>query len=59
MAPYHNRQVVVVPREAWAGWLSGALEAEILRPAPAGTLKVVQDRLTGRRPGPAPVRGAP
>ena len=43
MAPYHNRQAVVVPREAWAGWLSGAPEADILKPAPAGTLKVVQD----------------
>lgn len=51
MAPYHNRQVVVVPREAWAGWLAGAPEAEILKPAPAGTLKVVQDS-PGQPPAP-------
>ena len=43
MAPYHNRQVALVPREAWAGWLSGAAEADILGPAPAGTLKVAKD----------------
>lgn len=43
MAPYHNRQVVVAPREAWADWLAGAPEADILKASPAGTLKVVQD----------------
>jgi putative SOS response-associated peptidase YedK len=54
MAPYHNRQVVVVPREAWAGWLAGAPEADILKPAPAGTLKVAQDS-----PGRAPALALP
>ncbi len=43
MAPYHNRQVVVVPRDGWAGWLSGAPEGEILRAGPSGALKVAQD----------------
>jgi putative SOS response-associated peptidase YedK len=52
MAPYHNRQVVIVPREAWAGWLSGAPEADVLRPAPAGSLKVVKDS-QGRDPSPS------
>jgi putative SOS response-associated peptidase YedK len=52
MAPYHNRQVALVPRQAWAGWLSGAPEADILEPGPAGTLKVVQDS-PGQAPPPA------
>ena len=50
MTPYHNRQVALIPREAWAGWLSGAPEAELLGPAPAGTLKVAKD--TPDRPPP-------
>ena len=36
MAPYHNRQVVVVPRAAWAGWLQGAPRTTSLRPARPG-----------------------
>jgi putative SOS response-associated peptidase YedK len=43
MAPYHNRQVVLVPRDRWADWLAGAPEADLLTPAPAGTLKVAKD----------------
>ena len=43
MAPYHNRQVVLLPRERWADWLSGAPEAELLKPGPAGSLKVARD----------------
>jgi putative SOS response-associated peptidase YedK len=43
MAPYHNRQVVLLPRERWGDWLGGAPEADLLKPAPAGTLKVVKD----------------
>jgi putative SOS response-associated peptidase YedK len=40
MAPFHSRQVVVLsPREAVA-WLGGGAEAELLRPAEAGTLAV-------------------
>jgi putative SOS response-associated peptidase YedK len=52
MAPYHNRQVVVVPRAAWAGWLEGEAEADILKAGPAGSLKVVQDS-PERAPPPA------
>ena len=43
MAPYHNRQVVLLPREAWADWLAGAPETELLKPTPAGGLKVARD----------------
>jgi putative SOS response-associated peptidase YedK len=52
MAPYHNRQVAVVPRAAWAGWLSGEPEADILKAGPAGSLKVAQDS-PERSPPPA------
>ena len=41
VAPYHNRQIVIVPREQWAGWLDGsAAEPKVLRPSEAGTLQV-------------------
>ena len=39
--PYHNRQVAVLPRERWGPWLDGSVSAkELLRPCPAGSLKV-------------------
>lgn len=39
IAPYHARQVVVLGRAAWAGWLDADVPvAELCRPAPAGTL---------------------
>jgi putative SOS response-associated peptidase YedK len=39
VAPYHDRQVVVLGPEKSAAWLSGAnSEREILVPSPAGTL---------------------
>jgi putative SOS response-associated peptidase YedK len=57
MAPYHNRQVVLVPREAWAGWLSGAPEAEILKPGPAGTLQVAKDSPERTAPPALPLFG--
>lgn len=57
IAPYHNRQVVLVPREAWAGWLSGGSEAEILRPAPAGALKVIKDSPDRPQPPALPLFG--
>ncbi|MBB5710823.1 SOS response-associated peptidase family protein [Sphingomonas xinjiangensis] len=45
IAPYHNRQVVVLGRKDWAKWLNPAVPAgDVLRPAPAGTLKVTQVR---------------
>ena len=43
VAPYHDRQVVVLGLEKWAAWLSGARnEGEILVPSPAGTLSVAR-----------------
>ena len=43
IAPYHSRQVVLLDRPDWAGWLSGeAPAAELLRPVPEGTLTVEQ-----------------
>ena len=39
IAPYHSRQIVLLDRRDWAGWLSGAVPApELMRPVPAGTL---------------------
>lgn len=39
--PYHDRQVVVVPRAQWAAWLDPESDpAEVLRPSPAGSLSV-------------------
>lgn len=41
IAPYHGRQIVLPPRDLWAGWLDGSLPAgEVLLPSPAGTLSV-------------------
>jgi putative SOS response-associated peptidase YedK len=45
VAPYHDRQVVVLPREDWRAWLDLARpEVELLRPLPAGSLGVQLDR---------------
>jgi putative SOS response-associated peptidase YedK len=41
VAPYHNRQVAVLPREAWRPWLDGSAPArELLGPCAAGMLQV-------------------
>lgn len=41
VAPYHNRQIVVLDRSAWHDWLSGAVPAgALLRPSPEGTFTV-------------------
>ncbi len=40
VAPIHNRQPVVLDREAWAAWLDGA--AGLLGPSPTGSLEVVE-----------------
>jgi putative SOS response-associated peptidase YedK len=41
VAPYHNRQVVVLQPENWAAWINLTKpEAELLRPLPAGSLSV-------------------
>lgn len=39
IAPIHDRQIVILPPEQWAAWLAlSKPEAELLVPAPAGTL---------------------
>jgi putative SOS response-associated peptidase YedK len=44
VAPYHDRQVVVLPREDWGAWLDLTRpEAQLLRPLPAGSLKASPD----------------
>lgn len=41
VSPYHQRQVAVLAPESWAAWLDGSgREADLLAPAPAGTLEV-------------------
>lgn len=45
IAPIHDRQVVVLARDDWDGWLSGGREEALLRPTPGGTLEVVRDKL--------------
>jgi len=44
IAPYHDRQIVILPREQWASWLDVSKPPPQIGPAPAGTLKVVQIR---------------
>lgn len=41
VAPIHNRQIVVLDRNRWAAWLNPqTAEADLLKPSPAGSLKV-------------------
>ena len=40
IAPYHDRQVVVLAPDRWEAWLAGGPEAELLQPSPAGALTV-------------------
>jgi putative SOS response-associated peptidase YedK len=43
--PYHDRQIVVLPREDWARWLNPVYPAaDLLKPAPAGSLEVTRIR---------------
>jgi putative SOS response-associated peptidase YedK len=43
VAPYHNRQVVVVDRTDWGRWLDPSVPArEICKPLPAGSLAVAK-----------------
>jgi putative SOS response-associated peptidase YedK len=43
IAPYHDRQVVVLPRNQWARWLDLSVPAAaVLGPLPAGSLDIVQ-----------------
>ena len=41
VAPYHNRQIAVLPPSGWKTWLDySAPAADLLKPLPAGTLNV-------------------
>ncbi|MEZ2127688.1 MULTISPECIES: SOS response-associated peptidase [unclassified Sinorhizobium] len=43
IAPYHDRQIVILERSAWADWLDPAVPAQsLIKPLPAGTLSVEQ-----------------
>ena len=43
IAPYHDRQIVVIEREAWADWLDPSVSArDLIKPLPSGSLKVEQ-----------------
>jgi putative SOS response-associated peptidase YedK len=45
VAPYHNRQVVVLRPEDWSAWIQlSKSEAELLRPLPQGSLDVATVR---------------
>jgi putative SOS response-associated peptidase YedK len=51
VAPYHNRQVAVLPQTDWKAWLDPAVPAaDVLKPLPEGTLNV---QLTPRETAPA------
>jgi putative SOS response-associated peptidase YedK len=41
VSPAHGRQVAVLPRADWGGWIDGSIPAQqLLRPSPAGTFRV-------------------
>ncbi|MBL3684611.1 SOS response-associated peptidase (plasmid) [Sinorhizobium meliloti] len=43
IAPYHDRQIVILERNAWADWLDLTVSAKsLIKPLPAGTLAVDQ-----------------
>jgi len=42
--PYHNRQIVILPRSDWTAWVGPAAAQPKLGPLPAGSLKVEQIR---------------
>jgi putative SOS response-associated peptidase YedK len=43
IAPYHDRQIAILQRDAWADWLDPAVPAQsLIRPLPFGTLTVEQ-----------------
>ena len=43
IAPYHDRQIAILERKDWAGWLDLSVSAKtILKPLPAGSLAVEQ-----------------
>jgi putative SOS response-associated peptidase YedK len=43
IAPYHDRQIVILDRSAWADWLYSSISAKsLIKPLPPGTLTVEQ-----------------
>jgi putative SOS response-associated peptidase YedK len=43
VAPYHNRQIAVIDRADWRGWLDASAPAGVLlKPSPAGTFEVAR-----------------
>ena len=43
IAPYHDRQIVILDQDAWADWLDPSVPAaSLIRPLPAGRLLVEQ-----------------
>jgi putative SOS response-associated peptidase YedK len=44
IAPYHDRQIVILPRRDWAAWLAPTPDFPPLGPLTAGSLQVVQIR---------------
>ena len=43
IAPFHDRQIVIVERDAWADWLDPSVSAQsVIRALPAGSLLVEQ-----------------
>ena len=52
VAPYHNRQIAVLPAADWKAWLDYSVSStELLKPLPAGTLNVA---LAPREASPEP-----
>jgi putative SOS response-associated peptidase YedK len=59
MTPYHDRQVVIVPRESWGDWLSGAPGSEsLLKAGPEGSLRVTRDSAERQAEPALPLFGA-
>ena len=44
LAPYHDRQIVILPRAQWADWLGPPEAQPPLEPLPAGSLAVALAR---------------
>jgi putative SOS response-associated peptidase YedK len=52
VAPFHDRQIAILPREQWAAWLGPAEIQPVFAPLPAGSLKVEQVRRGSDAPPP-------
>ena len=44
IAPYHDRQIVILPRDQWSPWLNRDAETPPIAPLPAGSLAVTRIR---------------